>query len=231
MGHSENSDSRTRTSEPSKIERITVWLVDDNTQFTSILCESLKNHSSIECAKIFCSGTSLLEYLETDPPLPNVILLDINMPGISGIETLSQIKILAPEIHVLMLTVNVQDESIRRALEIGASGYLLKSSSLEELVHNIHAAMKGGIPIDPFVIPRVFALYSQTQSSTVTNNLTDREQEILQLLSDGLLTQQIADELCLSVYTVQTHIKKIFKKMDVHTRQQLVAKALREKII
>lgn len=208
-----------------------VWLVDDNTQFTSILCESFKHFSTVCCTHIFDTGTHLLEYLETEPELPDVVLLDINMPGISGIETLAQLRLLAPQVRVLMLTVNVQDSNIQQALNLGAVGYLLKSSSIEEIVHGIETAMKGGMPLDPFVVPRVLALLSGETQKVSEVALTSREQEIVRLLTHGLSTQKIAEELFLSEHTVRTHIKKIFQKLDVHTRQQLVAKALREKII
>ncbi len=210
---------------------ITIWLVDDNIQFTTILQESFKSHPGFCCSRIFQSGNEVLNYLENDVEPPNVILLDINMPGISGIETLAQLKLITPETHVLMLTVNLQDENIQHALELGASGYLLKSSSVDEIVHSIDVALKGGIPLDPFVVPRVLALLNNQDCNKQQTVLTEREREIVQLIANGLSTQQIAEKLFLSEHTVRTHIKKIFQKLDVHTRHHLVSKAIREKII
>lgn len=229
MKHKRNPESN---SDSSKQHTITVWLVDDNPQFTAILCEFFKNHSDIACTNIFSNGTAVVEHLESTTTPPDVILLDINMPGISGIETLAQVKLLAPEVRVLMLTVNSQDSTIQDAIELGASGYLLKSSSFEEIVFAIQATMKGGVPLDPLIIPKVLAaLPLNTTSTSPPTNLSQREVEIIRHIVNGCSTQQIADLLYISEHTVRTHIKNIFKKLGTHTRQQLVAKVLRERIV
>ncbi|MCX7983924.1 MAG: response regulator transcription factor [Bacteroidetes bacterium] len=210
---------------------ITIWLVDDNPRFTTVLSEFFTKHSDIACTKVFSEGRSLLEYLESQSTEPDIILLDINMPGISGIETLAQIKLVAPEVRVVMLTVNSQDSAIQEALELGASGYLLKSSSFEELVSGIHATMKGGMPLDPLIVPKVLSILPLTQPSLATYALSEREREIIQHVVNGNSTQQIAEQLFISEHTVRTHIKNIFKKLGTHTREQLVAKVLRERIV
>ena len=210
---------------------ISVWLVDDNQQFSYILNESLGNHPSIRCTKIFESGDKLLSYLENPQDLPDIILLDINMPGTSGIEVLAQMQIIAPELRIIMLTVNFEDDNIRRAIQLGAAGYLLKTASVDEIEQAVVAAMQGGKPIDSFVVKKIFSLFALDGKQNGSYDLTQKEKEILQLIAKGISTQQTAEQLYISPSTVHTHLKKIFKKLDVHSRHELVAKALQERLL
>jgi DNA-binding NarL/FixJ family response regulator len=210
---------------------ILVWLVDDNIQFTHILNETLKDFPVIQCTKIYTTGDALLASFSEESEFPDIILLDINMPGSSGIETLAQIRLVAPSIRVLMLTVNSEDSNIQRAVQLGAAGYLLKTASIEDIVHALQSTMQGGMPIDPFIARKVFSLFSLDVSNIEKYSLTNKEKEIIRLIIKGWTTDKIAEELHLSPNTVHSHLKKVFLKLDVHTRHALVAKALQERLI
>ncbi|MFZ1978411.1 MAG: response regulator transcription factor [Bacteroidota bacterium] len=209
---------------------IFVWLVDDNTQFTHILNETLSDFPVIQCTKTYANGDTMLQSFVEESDFPDIILLDINMPGSSGIETLAQIRILAPSIRVLMLTVSLEDSNIQQAIQLGAAGYLLKTASVEEIVHALQSTMQGGMPIDPFIARKVFSLFSLDVSNVEKYSLTNKEKEVIRFIIKGWTTDKVAKELHLSPNTVHSHLKKVFLKLDVHTRHELVAKALQERL-
>jgi DNA-binding NarL/FixJ family response regulator len=130
-----------------------------------------------------------------------------------------------------MLTVNSEDSNIQRAVQLGAAGYLLKTASIEDIVHALQSTMQGGMPIDPFIARKVFSLFSLDVSNIEKYSLTNKEKEIIRLIIKGWTTDKIAEELHLSPNTVHSHLKKVFLKLDVHTRHALVAKALQERLI
>jgi two-component system NarL family response regulator len=224
--------TKEKTARSSKADPpISVWLVDDNRDFTNILNETLTDFPSIQCTRTFKSGNELLESFDEESDFPDIILMDVNMPGVGGIETLAQIRLLAPGTRVLMLTVNSEDANIQRAVQLGAGGYLLKTSSIEEIVCALQSAVRGGMPIDPFVARKVFSIFSMDTSNAEKYLLTEKEKEVLRLIIKGWTTEKTAGELHLSPNTVHSHIKKVFLKLDVHTRHELVAKALQERLI
>ncbi len=213
------------------LKPILVWLVDDNVPFTHILNETLNDFPAIQCTKTYTNGDAMLQSFSEESEYPDIILLDINMPGSSGIETLAHIRLIAPSIRVLMLTVSSEDSNIQRAVQLGAAGYLLKTASIEAIVHALQSAMQGGMPIDPFIARKVFSLFSLDVSNIEKYALTNKEKEVIRLIVKGWTTEKVAGELRLSPNTVHSHLKKVFLKLDVHTRHQLVAKALQERLI
>jgi DNA-binding NarL/FixJ family response regulator len=173
----------------------------------------------------------MLENLLSEPEWPHVLLLDINMPAINGLKLLPKIKNIAPNIPVIMLTVNEQDESIRKAIDLGANGYLLKTSSLVEITRAVKYALQGGIPMDPVVIRKMLAMFTVEPAIIKNYMLTTQEQNILSLMVQGKTTPEVAELLCLSRHTIVTHLKNVYLKLDVHTRHELVAKVLKEKLL
>ncbi len=209
----------------------TIWLVDDNEQFCIVFKAATHASLDIRCTQTFDDGNVLLEKLLAEPEWPCIILLDINMPAINGLKVLPKIKNIAPNLPVIMLTVNEQDESIRKAIDLGANGYLLKTSSLKEITHAVKYALQGGVPIDPVVIRKMLAMFATEPAIMKNYTLTGQEQNILALLVKGKTTPEVADELCLSRHTIATHLKNVYLKLDVHTRHELVAKVLTEKLL
>jgi DNA-binding NarL/FixJ family response regulator len=158
---------------------------------------------------------------------PDVVLMDIDLPGISGIQGVWEIKKIWPEIKVLMLTVFEDDEKIFSAIKSGANGYLLKKDNHQKLLDAIEAVYKGESPMNGMIAAKVldyFQKHQKNSTSLFQSNLTQREKEILQLLMKGLSYKEIASNIFISLETLNSHIKNIYRKLDVHSRSELAAR-------
>lgn len=163
---------------------------------------------------------------------PDVILMDIGMPGITGIEATALIKQKFPEVQIIMQTVFDDQERIFDAIKSGASGYLLKSSDARKIIDAIHDVHEGGSPFTPSIATRVIQFFrEQPQLEKSEYGLSDREKEVLTLLVDGLSYKMIASKMNISYNTVNSHIKKIYEKLHVHSVGEAVSKALQQKLI
>jgi DNA-binding NarL/FixJ family response regulator len=154
--------------------------------------------------------------------------MDINLPGINGVECVRQLKKAAPEIQVMMLTVYEDTENIFEALAAGASGYMLKRTASKELLEAIRDVHQGGSPMTTHIARKVVQSFQKPAAPEIgpMANLSDREQQVLDLLSQGLIYKEIADKLGISYETVHTYIRRIYEKLQVRTRTEAVAKFL-----
>ncbi len=162
---------------------------------------------------------------------PDIVLMDIEMPKVNGIEGARLIKTNYPDVHVLMQTVYEDDESLFESIKAGASGYLLKKATPEKIIEAIHEVQNGGAPMSPTMANKVLRFF---QSQNATQNdyaLTEREKTILALLVDGLSYKMIADRESISFHTVNSHVRKIYEKLHVHSLGEAVSKALRERLL
>jgi len=210
--------------------RIPVWIIDDNRGFCFILSQALNLSKSIECVKCFHSCKSALQALAEEDSPPSVILLDIKMPRLSGLDAIPGIRRITPATQIVMLTSYDLDENIRTAMNRGASGYLLKSSTPIEIINAIEGVQKGGSPIDPMITKKIMrAFLGSAQEDEY--HLTRREKDILRFMASDLTTYEVAQKLNLSHYTVDTHLKNIYQKLNVHNRHGMVTKAVEERII
>lgn len=210
-----------------------IWLVEDNEIFATGVQRAIERMEDMKCGGKFRSVEQAFAALASRTA-PDVILLDVQLPGQDGISALSQIKSMAPDAQVVILTVFDDADKIFRAVCAGASGYVLKSSSSEQIAEAIVQVMDGGAPMTPEVARKVldaFAGREPAPSGMNSYNLTPRECEILRLMADGLVKKEIADALHISVNTVSTHMQRVYEKMHVNTNTGAVAKALREKLI
>src|SRR5438128_6822861 len=182
--------------------------------------------SSDLCLSQYPDAESAVEALPRDRP--DVVLMDINLPGMNGVECVRRLKQLAPETLVVMLTVYEDTENIFNALAAGASGYLLKRTTSAELLEAIIDVQKGGSPMTAHIARKVVQSFQRAgPSQQATENLSQREQEVLDCLSQGFLYKEIADKLGISYETVHTYVRRIYEKLQVRTRTEAVANFLR----
>ena len=217
----------------SNTEQIRVWLVEDNEVFRRNVQRVINGLDEMVCDGSFDSAESTFAALQSHPA-PNVILLDVQLPGIDGIAALSKFKEVVPDTRVIILTVFDDADKIFRAVCAGASGYVLKASGTDKIGESIRQVMGGGAPMTPQVAKKVLDAFANSDllpGAKGDYGLTAREQEILRLLAEGLLKKEIADALSISVNTVSTHLRRVYDKLHVNTNTGAVAKALREGII
>lgn len=201
---------------------ITIAIVEDNAG----ICEELEQ-TIADAADCTCVGIcrNLETALRKVPPLhPDVVVMDINLPDGSGIDGVGRLKRLIPSTQFLMFTIYDDTEQIIRSLEAGASGYLLKRTAAEGLLHAVREIKAGGVPMTPEVARKVIQSFRRKPALPPPETLTPREEEILQLLSEGMLSKEIAHQLTISIQTVNSHLKHIYGKLHVRTRTEAVIK-------
>ncbi len=204
---------------------IKVAIVEDNASMRDGLAALLRMSPGFTLTAACRSGDAAVREL---PPLaPEVVLMDINMHGISGIETLRQLRLQLPDLKVIMLTVATDARHVYSAFETGADGYLVKDTEPVRILEAIREVHGGGSPISsPIARLLVQKFHQRGPSPHPEDNLTPREEEILTCLARGYRAKEIADELGISIHTVQTHIRKIYSKMQVRSGAEAVAKFL-----
>ena len=204
---------------------ITVSIVEDNDKLRETLARVLNRADGFRCVSQHASAEDALA--ELPPVKPDVVLMDINLPGMNGVECVRQLKKLRPEIQVMMLTVYEDTENIFNALAAGASGYMLKRTASKELLEAIREVQRGGSPMTAHIARLVVQSFQKPAADAPAENLSEREQQVLDLLSRGLMYKEIADKLQISYETVHTYIRRIYEKLQVRTRTEAVAKFLR----
>ena len=209
---------------------IRVAIIEDNREFRESLYQLIRGTPGYACVGAWSDVEWALQRMEREPP--DVVLLDIGLPGMSGIEGVAHIRRCFPTTEVIMLTVYDDDDAVLAALCAGASGYLLKDATPVRILEAIREVHEGGAPMTPRIARKVLHLFRQVPPpSTADYRLTAREQEVLRALVDGKSYKQIALQMGITVETVRTHIKNIYHKLQVHSKSQAVAKALRERLV
>ncbi len=214
----------------SQSDKIDVWLVEDNADFRASIVELINATDSMKCGKAFASCEEAIVCLQHDE-VPEVVLMDIGLPGMNGVEGVKKVKALSPATDVIMLTVYDDDDNVFRAICAGASGYLLKNAPADSILAAIGDVLNGGAPMNGGIARRVLEMFAKTSIPKSEYGLTQREKEILQLLVDGFTMRQIAEKLFVSYHTIDTHQKNIYVKLHVHSRSGAVAKALKENLL
>jgi len=205
---------------------ITVSIVEDNEQLRTTLARVLNRSDGFRCLSHHGSAEEALK--ELPAMKPEVVIMDINLPGINGVECVRQLKQLLPGLQVMMLTVYEDTENIFSALAAGATGYLLKRTKTPELLEAIREVHRGGSPMTTHIARKVTQSFLKAgPSPQPTENISQREQEVLDCLSQGFLYKEIAEKLGISYETVHTYIRRIYEKLQVRTRTEAVAKFLR----
>jgi len=206
-----------------------VVIFDDSKDRRDSLRYLLDMYDDMDCVGMFQDCTQVLKNIEDTKP--DVVLMDIEMPGVNGIEGVKKIRQKFPDVLVLMQTVFEDDDSLFESIKAGASGYLLKKSDPDRIISAIREVVNGGAPMSPNMALKVLRFF---QSTPATNNqyaLTDREKTILSALVDGLSYKMVADRENISFHTVNAHVRKIYEKLHGHSLAEAVSKALKEKLL
>ncbi|MDX1383734.1 MAG: response regulator transcription factor [Thermoanaerobaculia bacterium] len=211
-----------------------VWIVEDGRLLRESLRRLIDGEADLVCSLAAESCEALFDALDAGDT-PDLVLMDLSLPGASGIEGTARLQQLLPECPVVVLTVHDDDRHVYDAIRAGATGYLLKPSSPEEVVAAVREAQRGAAPINSRIGRRILSFFSRLPDDLVEHDddygLSPREREVLQLVVDGLGKPAIARRLGLSYHTVGNHVRSIYRKLQVRSRAQAVAKAIREDIV
>lgn len=210
-------------------KKIKIIIFDDNVKLVNSLVELINDSADCQVVGYFNHCNDCL--IHVDRLNPDVIIMDINMPRMSGIEGTRLIKSKFPHVQIVMQTVYNDVDSIFEAIIAGASGYLLKGASSEELIQAIKDIYNGGAPITSSIARKMLEKLQQKKSINQEFKLSSKELEVLTLLVNGLPYKQIADKMNITYDTVRAHIKKIYEKLHVSSMTEAVAKAIKNNII
>ncbi len=212
------------------MKKYQIGIIDDNHKIAQQLQQKLSLVDDVEILFFEDRGLKGINWLNTNLQKPNIILMDIEMPDMDGIETTFRIKQIFPGIQIIMLTVFESEDSIFNAIKAGATGYLLKDEKLESILNSFEEVLSGGAPMSPLIAQKTIQMlskgYKPQQVVIYANNseeqLSKRELEILQLLANGLRNFDVAERLFISNATVKKHIENIYNKLQIHSRAELV---------
>jgi DNA-binding NarL/FixJ family response regulator len=210
---------------------IRVAIYEDNHSLREGLYQLIDGTEGFRCVGAFANCDMMLKQIEETKP--DVVLMDIELPGISGIEAVKILKERFPEVKILMETIFEDNDKIFDSICNGAEGYILKNTPPALILSSIREIYDGGAPMTPSVASKVLKMFKNNSLSSVkeTTNLTEREREILKSLVDGMSYKMISANCFISVDTVSGHIKNIYKKLQVHSKSEAVVKAIKGKII
>jgi DNA-binding NarL/FixJ family response regulator len=229
LGEESAKTQKPSSAKPTTAPPISVWLIEDNHTFRNTVVRVLDKVPTLECPRQFSNSEDALRAL-AEGAVVDVILLDVELPGLNGIEAVQRIKSISPATRVVMLTVFDDHDKVFKAICAGASGYLLKTSPMDRIIESIREVHGGGAPMTPRVARSVLDMFARLSAPHHDYGLTAREQEILELMTQGLIKKEIADRLSLSYHTIDTHLRNIYTKLHVHTRTGAVSKALKERL-
>jgi DNA-binding NarL/FixJ family response regulator len=219
----------TNTACPSP-RKISVALVEDLREVREGLVVLINDYPGFDCLAAYSTMEEALESIGSNPP--DVALIDIGLPGMSGIEGTRILTERYPEMRVVVLTVYDDEEEVFAALCSGARGYLLKNTSPERLLKSLQEVVAGGSPMSPEIASRVIRLFRDFRPpQTAAHGLTQQEKELLKLIVDGHSYKTAAVQLNISTSTVSFHLQNIYNKLQVHSKSEVVAKALRDKLV
>lgn len=191
-----------------------VWIIEDNGLYKRNLIPLINDSSNLMCCESFDTCNDAISHLANTWE-PEIILIDLGLPGMSGIEGIQHLKKISPGSQIIVLTVYDDDEILFAALCAGASGYLLKSSSIDKIIEVINDVVNGGVVMNPPIAQKVINMLMQVKEK---NFFTDREKQILDLMRKGLTKQKIADQLYVNFNTINTQLRSIYNKLHEHSK-------------
>jgi DNA-binding NarL/FixJ family response regulator len=204
---------------------VSLAIVEDNAGFRESLARMLNDAPGFRCAHAYRTAEEALRGIPASPP--EVVLMDINLPGMNGVECVRRLHAVAPQIRVIMLTVYENTENIYAALKAGASGYILKRTPPAKLLEAIQDVVDGGAPMSSAIARKVVLSFQEVvPAGAKVENLSAREQEVLDMLAKGFLYKEISDQMHLGLGTVKTYVRRIYEKLHVQSRTEAVIKYL-----
>lgn len=206
---------------------ICVFIYEDNDNLRESLCSLFALSDAFTITGAFSNCLQVAAQVQAN--LPDIILMDIDMPGMTGIEAVKKIRSFNKQVQIIMLTVFDDNVHVFDALSAGANGYLLKKNISDKLITAIHEVLSGGAPMSPAIARMIITQMQTTQQNDYS--LTNREKEMLELLSKGNSHKMIASASGISIETVRSHLKKIYDKLHVHSQTEALSKAFKEKLV
>ena len=204
---------------------IKVAIVDDDEGIRSSLATLIRRAPALRLAGDYPDAETALKEIPNRPP--DVVLMDINLPGMKGVECVRQLKTILPRVQFLMLTIYEDSDSLFNSLKAGASGYLLKRTASARLIEAIQDVYAGGSPMTPQLARRVVQFFSKPAADTSLSRLAPGEKEFLEQLAKGYAYKEIADRMKISIDTVRSYVRTVYEKLHVHSRTEAVVKFLR----
>lgn len=213
-----------------KKNKVYIWIIEDEEHYRNQLAKLINLDESIECTQTFESFEKALPVFEKDE-LPDLLLLDLNLPGLHGLEVIRELTRTHPSIQILVLTVDDQRKTVFDAICAGAAGYLVKNDPFDDILKGVHQVIKGGAPLSSSIASYVLETFKDSSATSPIDELNEREVDILKKLADGETRKEIAAGLFVAVTTVDYHLRSIYVKLQVHSIGGAVGKALRDRLI
>jgi DNA-binding NarL/FixJ family response regulator len=205
-----------------RMNPIRICMVEDDARLQSLMARWLRQEQELELVTVYSDAESALAGIPEDRP--DVVLMDINLPGLNGIECVGQLKPLLPNTQFAMITVYEDEDKILQALKVGATGYLLKQTPRAEIIAAIRELHRGGSPMTPNIARKVVQSLQAVKPVAANPILSDREQQVMDLLAQGYLYKEIVGTLDISQGSLHTYIRRVYEKLQVHSRSQAMAK-------
>ena len=219
------------TSSPQTQPEILVWVLEDHDTFATQIQRLVNSEDGMSCGRRFSRANELFDRLKMTDECPDVLLLDLGLPGKNGHEVLKELAHLAPSIRVLVVSASDDREQVYHAICNGASGYLLKTADPDEILAGIRDVMHGASALSSPIAKMILEGFSRYGPVEQIEPLTSREEDVLRFLVKGHIKKEIADELGISQHTVDMHLRSVYRKLHVRSQTEAVSKALRQGIV